>query len=361
MFTLESKDLEKSLSKAIDVVGMGSKTTAATVTLNFKKTGVTLGVSNQAGAYTSDLVCKVADFKKSPPVAVVPDVLLAYIKGRKQIKVEPKPDGLAVIGSGGLNSKLYYVGDGVAVDMPEIPEGTEGMHIHAIGMDLLKSIEPMRDRTEKKPLSGRLVWNKKASTIEIVAGDTHHATHIHRANAKCKANGDITLPFASLKRVLNVGGQVYNVSNTVYAISETESITLNDMVESEAISMEDLKGLYDTKAKSSSTVKTSDMSSALDTLIIGTEDATSVTLQLDPEAGVLSMSVKTGAAKGAIKLKTAKAKNKMNVKILAVHLLDCLKCIKSKEVKIDLRNNVIYLEGVAGDDTVRCVIALVPE
>lgn len=360
MFTLDAKDLEKSLVKALDVVSMGSKTTAATVTLMFHKKGVTLGVLNQAGAYTSELACKVDGYKKTPPVSVIPDVLLSYIKGRKTIKVEPKSDGLALVGSGGLNAKLFYVGDGADVEPPSI-DTAEGVQLHAVGLDLLKSIESMKDRTEKKPLSGRLVWDKKEGAIEILAGDTHHAAHIRREKVKCKGKGDITLPFVSLKRVLNVGGSLVKQGNTVYAISEFETLTLNDMVESEAISLEDMHKLYEGKAKAAAVLKTSELSSAIDTLSIGTEESTAINLAVDAEAKVLVASVKTGAARGTIKIKLEKATKNMKVDVLALHLVDCLKCLKSPTIKIELRENLVYMEGAASGDLIRCVIARVSQ
>lgn len=354
MFTIDSRDLEKALTKAIDVVGMGSKTSAATVTLMFSKSGVKLGVMNQAGSYTSELACKVEDYKKSPPVSVVPDVLLSYIKGRKTIKVTPKSDGLSVVGTGGLNAKLFYVGDGAEIESPEL--GDEGISLHAVGMELLKAIEAMKDRTEKKPLSGRLVWDKKASTIEILTGDTHHATHIFREKVKCKTSGDISLPFASLKRVLNVGGKMHKNGNVLHAVSEFETITLNDMVESETISLEDMNSLYENKAKSSAKLKTADLSKALDTLIIGTEDATEIDLAVSES--VMVASVKTGAAQGSIKIKLEKPVTKpFKASILMLHLQDCLKCFKSPDMKLELRNNLVYMEGNASGDKVRCVIA----
>ena len=358
MFILHAKDLEKSLIKALDVVGMGSKAAAATVTLMFHKKGITLGVLNQAGAYTSELACKVDGYKKTPPVAVIPDVLLSYTKGRKSIKVEPKSDGLSIVGSGGLSAKLFYVGDGAEVEPPAV-DTAEGVELHAVGLDLLKSIESMKDRTEKKPLSGRLVWDKKEGAIEILAGDTHHAAHIRREKVKCKGKGDITLPFASLKRVLNVGGSLVKQGNTVYAISEFETITLNDMVEAEAISLEDMQKLYEGKAKASAVLKTSDLSSAVDTLSIGTEESTAISLNIDADAKVLVASVKTGAARGTIKIKLEKATKSVNMDVLALHLVDCLKCMKSPKLKLELRENLVYMEGSDSGDHIRCVIARV--
>lgn len=356
MFTVDSRDFEKALVKALDVVSMGSKTSAATVTLAFHKKGVKLGVSNQAGAYTCELATKVEDFKKSPPVSVIPDVLLSYIKGRKTIKIVPKSDGLAVLGTGGLNAKLFYVGDGADIDKPELSD--DGVKLHAVGLELLKSIESMKDRTEKKPLSGRLVWDKKSSSIQILTGDTHHATHIYRDKVKCATSGDISLTFASLKRVLNVGGTMHKEGNILHAISEFETITLNDMVEAEAISLEDMNGLYEGKAKSSAKLKTADLVKALDTLIIGTEDSTAINLAV--EGSVMVASVKTGAAQGSIKIKLANEVAKpFKVDILMLHLQDCLKCFKSPEMKLELRQNLIYMEGNASGDKVRCVIARV--
>jgi len=360
MFVLAAKDFEKVLTKAIDVVGMGSKTTAATVTLMFKKTGVTLGVTNQAGAYTADLVCKVDGYKKCAPVSVIPDVLLSYVKGRKTIKIEPKQDGLAVVGSGGLNAKLYYVGDGLAVEPVTAGEG-EGMQIHAVGLELLKSIESMKDRTEKKPLSGQLVWSKKDQTIEIIAGDTHHAAHIKRDKIKCKSSGKITLPFVSLKRILNVGGNIYIENNSAYAIAETETILLNNMVESEAISLEDMNELYANDSKASVTFKSAELAAAIDTLSIGIEESTPITMSIDAENKTMTCSVKTGAARGSIKIKLEKVKKSVEIKVLALHLFDCMKCIKSASLKMELRQNLAFLEGIGDTDHVRCVVTLVSD
>lgn len=357
MYTVNVKDMELCLNKAIDIVSLGNKTTAATVTLSFSKVGVSLAVSNQAGSYLADLACKVEKYVKSPPVVVVPSVLLSYIKGRKTVQIAPKPDGLSVVGTGGLNAKMFYVGEGTTVDIPDA-DTSEGMSIHKVGVDLLKSIESMKDRTEKKPMSGQLLWSAKDSTIEIVAGDSHHAAHIKRLDVKSKKNGSIILPFMSLKRVLGIGGKIFVSNNTAWAISENEKLMLNNLAQGESITVASINELYEKKTTASVVVKSADLSAALDTLIIGTDEGTPIDIAVNAEDSTMVCSVKTGAAKGSIKIKGVKVKKSFKARVLLLHLMDCMKCVSNKELTLNMKGNILHIEGKSDSDHVQAVVVL---
>lgn len=361
MFTVNARQLELSLGKALDVVNLGNKTAAPTITLSFTKDSVRLAVSNQAAAYVGYIDAKVDGYKKSPAVQVVPTVLLSYVKGRKTIKLTPQNDGLDVVGSGNLKAKLLYVGDSSYIEDIQPESEDNKMTIHGVGVELLKDIESMKDRTEQKPMSGQLRWSAKDSTIEIIAGDTHHIAHLVRHKVKSKKDGSITLPFASLKRILTIGGSIYRENNVAIAISPVEALQLNSLADAEAINIDDVRALYTEKSKGMATIPLTDLTTALDALAAGTETNTPVKISVDEAGTALTVSVATGAAKGSIKIKLVKPGKKFTANVLLTHLNDCVRCIHSKNLVLNIKGNNLHLQGVHDTDELHALIALVAE
>lgn len=361
MLTVNARQLELALTKALDVVALGNKTAAPTVTVSFTKEAVRLAVSNQAAAYVCYIDAKVENYKKSPAVQVVPTVMLSYVKGRKAIKMVPENDGLTISGTGGLKAKLIYVGDSSHIEDIQPENDDNKMTIHGVGVELLKDIESMKDRTEQKPMSGQLRWSSKNSTIEIIAGDTHHLAHLVRHKVKSKKDGAITLPFASLKRILTVGGEIYRENNVAIAINAIEALQLNNLAEAEAINIDEVRAIYSEKAKGLATVPLADLTAAIEALAAGTESNTSIKLAVDEAGENMLATVKTGAAKASIKIKLSKAGKKFSANIQLTHLYDCTKCIRSKNVMMNIKGNNLHLQGVHDTDELHALIALVPE
>lgn len=340
MYTIPGKQLVETLTRVLDIISLGDTSSNQTVRIDFGKDVLTFGVQNSAGTYRSTLSVE-SNGKPGVKQAIVPaDVLLSYVKGKETVVLIPNKESLEVT-SKRFKATLFYIGSDYDLEIDEPNDGSLKIgSIKTFVTEALLRTSDMKDRVEQKNvLLANMVCNKSGHFFTV--GDTHHIVLISN-KAPVKREININMSTSFMKKVFGVGGRLTILPTRVVAVNDAEYLSLNSTADGEAISVENVQTLLNLKPITTFVVDKDHFLSSITTLLAGTDAGTHVTLSV--KDGKMTMLVKTGSSNASMSLKVDKQKGSSTKKNINInHLVDCLKTMKGRVLKVNFTDNMVCL------------------
>lgn len=351
MYEVARKELESSLSIIIDVLNLGERSDTSSATFQFTKNGLVLHAENSVASYCRDVVCEA---KKASPakVALVPDTLKGFCRGKETLFLTPSANGCKVTAKPSFKADLFAVGEPNIVRREE----TEGKatKVNAVAESALKALSVVagfKNRTDKAILNGFVTWNKEGSNL--VLADSHHAVSVH-ITEELKSTGEIKLPLNILSLVLKVRGSFEQRENTIVAFSEVEYVAVQSLPVKE--DRADIESLLSEKPKTRFIGSLADFKAVTEAIFAGLDEAAGVSLDFTENG--LGISTESASSKVQDKVKGKVAGKARTVSVSLHHLQDCLSCQIGDKVVFEIRSNVLFISSSDKDVKVNSFAAL---
>lgn len=343
MYEVARKELESSLSIIIDVLNLGERSDTSSATFQFTKTGLVLHAENSIASYSRDVVCEA---KKATPgkVALVPDTLKGYCRGKETLILVPSANGCTVKAKPNFKADLYAIGEPSVVKREELKGGTKVSAVAESALKALTIVGSFKNRTDKTALNGFLTWDKKGSNL--VLADSHHAVSVH-IEEELKSSGELKLPLNILSLVLKVRGSFEQQENTIVAASETEYVAVQSLPVKE--DRADVESLLAEKPKTRFIGSLAEFKTVTEAIFGGLEEAAGISLDFNEKG--MSISAESASSKVQDRVAGKVSGKARTVAVSLHHLQDCLASQVSDKVVFEIRSNVLFISS--STDTVK--------